>query len=355
MTSEHSQGPEPDRPENHGDQPLRPWATSSPPYTSSADAAPDLSRQQFAAPGAERRANGAGAYDPDATFGYPASQTRDVFPSGPVGQETVGSDSSRYDEYGRLLASPKPAPSDAGDWEPPSAEDAPVATQPPVKPSGHGALGFVIEVVKTLVLAAIIFLCVRAVVQNFRVEGSSMFPSFLDGEYLLVNRAVYARIDLNLVHKVLPFVHPGSNPERYIFHGPQRGDVIVFVPPTLSGEESKDFIKRVIGVPGDTISFADGHVFVNGRQVIEPYITQRTECSGQFCRLTLGKDQYFVMGDNRGNSSDSRIWGPVQANKVIGKALLSYWCSGPQCKGDFDHVGLSPNHSPQLAPVATNP
>src|SRR5205085_9172976 len=112
--------------------------------------------------------------------------------------------------------------------------------------------------------------------------------------------------------------------------------------------ESKDFIKRVIGVPGDTIDFRDNHVYVNNRQVVEPYISAPTQCQGQYCHVTLQQDQFFVMGYNRTNSSDSRFWGPVQADKIIGKALLSYWCGGGQCKGHFDHFGLSPNHSPVL-------
>jgi signal peptidase I len=220
----------------------------------------------------------------------------------------------------------------------------------------RGKRSVVREVVETVVLAAIIFLGVRAIVQNFKVEGSSMYPSFIDGEYMLVNKAVYSRIDLGLIHKVLPFVDPGKHPKRYIFHGPQRGDVIVFVPPIYTGaSESKDFIKRVIGVPGDTVDFRDSHVYVNGKLVVEPYISAPTECAGQYCHMTLQPDQYFVMGDNRTNSSDSRMWGAVSADKIIGKALFSYWCGGPECKGKFDHAGLSPNHSPVLTPQNTTP
>jgi signal peptidase I len=205
------------------------------------------------------------------------------------------------------------------------------------------------EVVETVILAVLIFFAVRAVVQNFKVEGSSMVPSFIDGEYMLVNKAVYSRIDLGAIHKVLPFVDPGNHPKRYIFHGPQRGDVIVFHPPPAAGGDRKDFIKRIIGVPGDTIDFHDNHVYVNNRQVVEPYISATTTCQGQYCHLTLGDDQYFVMGDNRNNSSDSRFWGPVQADKIIGKALLIYWCGGSQCKSGTDNIGLAPNHSPVLA------
>jgi len=236
-----------------------------------------------------------------------------------------------------------------------AADEAPVDEGPPApepKRRGRSTLAIVREVVETIVLAVLIFLAVRAVVQNFKVEGSSMVPSFIDGEYMLVNKAVYARIDLRTVHKFLPFVSAGNDPMHYIFHGPQRGDVIVFHPPPQVGGDSKDFIKRVIGRPGDTVDVHDNTVTVNGQAVDEPYIKQRTECQGQYCHVVLGPDQFFVMGDNRGNSSDSRFWGPVQANKIIGKALLIYWCGGAQCQHGWDNIGLAPNHATKLAPKA---
>ena len=223
--------------------------------------------------------------------------------------------------------------------------------QPPRKKDSTAKL--IREIVETVVMAVLIFFAVRAVVQNFKVEGLSMSPTFYDGEFLLVNKAVYTRIDLNTVHKFLPFVSAGSNPEKYIFHGPQRGDVIVFHPPTSQGGDSKDFIKRVIGVPGDTVDIHDNHVYVDNRQVEEPYIAQNTSCfQGQICHVTLGPGQYYVLGDNRGNSSDSRYWGPASADKIIGKALFIYWCGGKQCSSSTDRIGFAPNHDTQLAPVA---
>ncbi|HZQ37172.1 MAG TPA: signal peptidase I [Dehalococcoidia bacterium] len=228
----------------------------------------------------------------------------------------------------------------------PEGEAAP---EPEQKRRQHSTLRLVREVVETLVLAVLIFLAVRAVVQNFKVEGSSMVPSFIDGEYMLVNKAVYARIDMRTLHKFLPFVSAGKDPMQYIFHGPQRGDVIVFHPPPQQGGDAKDFIKRVIGKPGDTVDVHDNVITVNGQQVEEPYIKQRTECQGQYCHVVLGPNQYYVMGDNRTNSSDSRFWGPVQADKIIGKALVIYWCGGAQCQHGWDNIGLAPNHSTQLA------
>lgn len=241
-------------------------------------------------------------------------------------------------------------PVGAGDL-PPDDEATDEPDQPPQKQHSSGRM--VREIIETVIMAVLIFLIVRAVVQNFKVEGSSMHPTFLDGEFLLVNKAVYTRLDLGAIHKVLPFVEPGKEPERYIFHGPQRGDVIVFHPPPSQGGDKKDYIKRVIGLPGDTVDVRADHVYIDNRQVIEPYIMVPTQCGGAYCHLTLGPNQYYVMGDNRVNSSDSRFWGPVAADKIIGKSLLIYWCGGRECTSGTDRIGPAPNHSTQLAPAAT--
>jgi signal peptidase I len=124
-------------------------------------------------------------------------------------------------------------------------------------------------VAQTMVLAAVIFLSVRAVAQNFRVEGSSMEPGLHDGQYLLVNKAVYLKINLETLSKYIPFIDPGDRPQRFLFRAPHRGDVIVFRFPR---DPARDFIKRVIGVPGDTIKVVDGQVSVNGVALRESYI-----------------------------------------------------------------------------------
>ncbi|HVC30222.1 MAG TPA: signal peptidase I, partial [Steroidobacteraceae bacterium] len=169
--------------------------------------------------------------------------------------------------------------------------------------------GTIREVLETVVLALLIFLAVRSIVQNFRVEGSSMFPTFVDGQYVLVNKAVYGEINTNTLAKWLPFVR--ATGEQYVFHPPRRGDVIVFHPPPPN-DPTRDFIKRVIGVPGDTVDVRNGQVYVNGAPVPESFIKQvTTSLNPCFQHLTLKADQFYVMGDNRGNSSDSRAWGPV--------------------------------------------
>ncbi len=195
------------------------------------------------------------------------------------------------------------------------------------------------ELAETIILALVIFLLVRAVVQNFQVEGRSMEPSLESRWYLLVNKALYWELDLKTVHKFLPFVHPGTDPMRYIFRGPERGDIIVFrAPDQTPGAQERDFIKRVIGLPGDTVEVKNCTVYVNGKPLTEPYIAQAPtypypqDGSGP---VTVPKGQYFVLGDNRNNSSDSHSWGMVPKANIIGQAWIIYW--------PFHHFGLVRN------------
>jgi signal peptidase I len=178
-----------------------------------------------------------------------------------------------------------------------------------------------IELVQTLILAMLIFFAVRTMAQNFKVEGSSMEPGLHDGQYLLVNKAVYFRINTRTLARVLPFIHVGDNPERYLFHGPHRGDVIVFRYPN---DPRRDFIKRVIGIPGDTVEIQAGTLMINGKQVPESFI-EPGSIGTTTAKVVVPAGQYYVLGDNRNNSSDSRAWGFVPADNVIGQAMFSYW------------------------------
>jgi signal peptidase I len=177
-----------------------------------------------------------------------------------------------------------------------------------------------VELVQTVILAAILFLAVRALAQNFRVEGSSMEPGLHNGQYLLVNKAVYYKINLKTLSRYIPFINAGDEPERFLLHGPQRGDVVVF---RFPGDTHRDFIKRVIGVPGDTVEITDGVVKVNGVLIDEPYIMSRSH--SDYAAAVVPPRSYFVLGDNRSNSSDSRNWGFVPEGNIIGKAQVSYW------------------------------
>ena len=188
------------------------------------------------------------------------------------------------------------------------------------------------ELVETLILALLIFLVVRSAVQNFRVEGSSMDPSLADGQYLIVNKAIYAHINLNPISRILPFIEPGDDPEWYVFRQPSRGDVVVFRFPS---DPKRDFIKRIIGEPGDTVEVRGGTVYINGQLLDEPYITNKA--SYNYGPTTVPPKQFFVLGDNRNNSYDSHVWGFVPRENIIGQAWLSYW---PR-----DSFGLVPNKS----------
>ena len=186
--------------------------------------------------------------------------------------------------------------------QPPVAEEpvadpasvAPVPEEPAASQSNwKGALR---EIAETVILTLVIFLLIRTVVQNFRVEGMSMEPNFHDGQFLLINKLAYKLGDL------------------------ERGDVIVFRYPR---DPSRDFIKRVIGLPGETVEIINGQVYVNGELLSDNYHTN--EAGYNSGAVTLGPDELFVLGDNRPNSSDSHSWGPLPRDLIIGRVVLSYW------------------------------
>jgi signal peptidase I len=176
------------------------------------------------------------------------------------------------------------------------------------------------ELVQTLALAALIFFAVRAMAQNFRVEGSSMEPGLHNGQYLLVNKAIYFKINLKTLSKYIPFIHAGDHPQRFLFRAPRRGDIIVFRFPE---DPSRDFIKRVIAIPGDTVEIDSGLVYVNGTALDEPYISARPDYN--YSKQVVPEGGYFVLGDNRNNSYDSHVWNFVPEENIIGQAMVSYW------------------------------
>ena len=194
------------------------------------------------------------------------------------------------------------------------------------------------ELTETLLLAVLIFLAVHVSMQNFKVEGASMEPSLDNGEYLIVNRLAYAEIDLSIFDWV-PFFDAGDDPVHHLWGSPARGDVIVFRAPTALPQE-RDFIKRIIGVPGDVVEIdqEEGGVKVNEQVIDEPYIRGETVCRSSCGPWVVPERSYFVMGDNRGNSSDSRQGWYVPEENIIGKALITYWHDGGP---DLD---LAPNH-----------
>lgn len=174
---------------------------------------------------------------------------------------------------------------------------------------------FFLDIVQVLIFAISIFLFVYLLVlQPHKIKGNSMDPNFHDGEFLLTDKLSYR------------------------FGTPARGDVIVFKAPP---DDKEEFIKRIIGLPGDTVMLQDGQIFINGTQLNEPYldpsvITRPGSFAAEGKVITVPEDQYFVMGDNRDHSFDSRNLGFIDKSKFIGKAWIIYW--PPQDAGGIAHV-----------------
>lgn len=170
-----------------------------------------------------------------------------------------------------------------------------ITEQPASEPQHGGFVRFVVDLLETLVIAVLLFIGINAVSARIRVDGFSMYPTLQNGEYVIVDKLTY-RI--------------GS---------PQRGDVVVFHNPRNPAQE---YIKRVIGLPGDIITILDGTVFVNGDILQEPYVNAPPLYENEW---VVPNDAYFVLGDNRNNSSDSHTWGAVPTEYMVGKAVLVYW------------------------------
>ncbi len=170
---------------------------------------------------------------------------------------------------------------------------------------------FLRDILTTLVIAAVIVLGIQATLQSFIVDGPSMNYSFQDGQRVLVSKVAYHfRIGNEIVHR---------------FHEPERGDVIIFRAPD---NERTDYIKRIIGLPGESVEIKDGIVYIHkedGKVVPldEPYVTKQARLP--FKGDTIPENEYFVLGDNRNNSGDSRNGWTSPRQDIIGKAWLSIW------------------------------
>jgi signal peptidase I len=174
------------------------------------------------------------------------------------------------------------------------------SVQTAVRPKLHHQ-GFFREILETLVLIGAIYALVNLATVRFFIDGPSMQPNFKAEQFLVVSR-----------------IH-------YLLGDPRRGDVVVFNAP---GNDLEDppLIKRLIGMPGDTVELRDEQVYVNGLPLNETYIMEacrESRCHDQ--SWTLGANEYFFMGDNRNNSRDSRVFGPVSRDRIVGEALVRYW------------------------------
>lgn len=181
------------------------------------------------------------------------------------------------------------------------------------------------EIAETLLLALVIFLSVRSVGQAYEVDGRSMAPSLHDEQRLVVARAAYAHLDLQDLLNLLPGEDRPGERLWYPFDAPGRGDIVVFASPE-GGDQP--LIKRVIALPGERVTVVDGAVFVDGGPLAEPYLRPdaRTTCGGRGgCDLVVPPGHVYVLGDNRGDSNDSRAFGPVAADRIDGKAIVSFW------------------------------
>jgi len=192
------------------------------------------------------------------------------------------------------------------------------------------------EYFESIVIAVILALFVRTwVVQAFKIPTGSMEQNLLIGDHLLVNKFVFGPTVTGLERPLLPVSEI------------RRGDVVVFKFPE---EPERDFIKRVIGLPGDTIELKDKQVFIDGRPLDEPYVfylqppgamggPSEFDVRVTYGPVTVPADRYFMMGDNRDNSQDSRYWGFLPRSYIKGKALMIYW-SYEAGREDYRETGL---------------
>lgn len=171
---------------------------------------------------------------------------------------------------------------------------------------------FFLDLLETLAISLAIFLVVYIFfVQPHRVDGSSMYPNLKDGEYLL------------------------SDKISYRFNEPARGEVVIFHAPRAACYTFSecDFIKRIIGLPGETVELREGVFYINDEPLAEPYLGEEVKTSANGINdalapgkvIVLAEDEYIVVGDNRGDSSDSRSWGPIKKSAIVGKAFFAYW------------------------------
>ena len=176
------------------------------------------------------------------------------------------------------------------------------------------------DIFEALVLAVVVFLLLQATVRNFKVDGSSMDPTLEHGQFLLVNRLVYLRIDIERLSKIVPFWQSNDRSSHYAIRPPKRGEIIVFEFPR---DASKDFVKRIVGLPGEEIEIRNGTVIVDGAVLEEPYLTAKDKSNKSAYRLKEG--EYYVFGVTRSRSNDSRSWGPVPEANLRGKVWMVYW------------------------------
>lgn len=177
---------------------------------------------------------------------------------------------------------------------PSELDTVPIKMEDP-RPEGPNLLGILVDILETLLLSVVLFFLINAVSARIRIDGSSMEPNLHHGEFVIVSKV------------------------NYKIGTPERGDIVVFDFPRNITQE---YIKRVIGLPGEEITIEEGQIFVNGVALTEPYLKMEPRYEGEWI---VQENELFVLGDNRNNSSDSHNWGMVPMENVVGEALLVYW------------------------------
>lgn len=173
--------------------------------------------------------------------------------------------------------------------------------QPPAPAKPQNQKSFLRDTLEIVFLALVLYVVIQYAVQTVHVLGSSMIDTLHDNDLLVASKISYK------------------------LHQPQRGDIIVFKPPD---ELSRDFIKRVIALPGERIRIVNSVVYINGKVLNEPYLPEKWTYNNTLnggSEMQLGPGQYFVMGDNRNHSSDSRVFGAISIDSILGKAEFRIW------------------------------
>jgi signal peptidase I len=188
--------------------------------------------------------------------------------------------------------------------EPAGPDVTPIPTEPPAPEPGStsvfAALSWVRDLAFSVLIAVVLIVFIY---QPVKVEGTSMMPALTDQERIFINKFTY----------------------RFGLGNIERGDMVVFWYPL---DPTKSYIKRVIGIPGDRVEIDAGQVIVNGRSLAEDYVPEEYRDRQSYAPRTVPSDHYFVLGDHRSSSNDSRAWGCVERKYIYGKAVFVYWPLG---------------------------
>ena len=188
---------------------------------------------------------------------------------------------------------------------------------------GLGVRQFARESLEAGIVFLVVFIALQVSIQNVRIDGKSMWPTLANEQHILVSKLPYYRVNLGALNTLWPFGRASEDDIALFESSPPRyGDIIAFYYPS---DTSREFLKRVIGVPGDIIEMKEGQVVRNGEPLYELYIVNNVKHSIGPVKVPEGS--YYVLGDNRKVSNDSRHWGFVSEQHIIGRAWLSYWPS----------------------------